>query len=143
MKKQILIISITVIIVSIFISCSANNSSETVSTVSVKNESIETVTDSKEKIVITESITEPTAKKFEETTSVNYPDTDVEFTTTEGVTISTTAKSTSTTNPITTKKTTTITQSNTTTQKTTTITTTTQKQTQPVTDKDGWINKWY
>lgn len=122
MKKQLLIISITVIIVSIFVSCSTNSSSETVSTASVKSESIEAVTDSKENIVTTESITEAIAKKFEETTSVNYPDTDVEFTTTEGATISTTAKSTSTTNTDTTKLKTT---------------------SNAIIDKDGWINKWY
>ncbi|MGN0516392.1 hypothetical protein [Eubacterium sp.] len=122
MKKQLLIISITAIIVSIFISCSANSSSETVSTASVKSESTEAVTDSKENIVITESIKKSTSKKFEETTSANYPDTDVEFTTTEGTTISTTAKSTSIANTDTTKPKTTA---------------------KAVVDKDGWINKWY
>lgn len=122
MKKQLLIISITVIIVSIFISCSANSNSETVSNASAINESIEAVTDSKENIVITESITEPTAKKFEEATSANYADNDIEFTTTEGATISTTAISTSTTNTDTTKPKTTA---------------------KAIVDKDGWINKWY
>ena len=122
MKKQLLIISVMVVTVGIFVSCSANSSSETVSTASAVNESTEAVTDSKENIVITESITEPTAKKFEETTSVNYPDNDVEFTTTEGATISTTAKSTSTTNTDTTKPKTT---------------------SNAIIDKDGWINKWY
>lgn len=122
MKKQLLIISITVIIVSIFISCSANSSSETVSTAFVKSESTETVTDSKDNIVTTEAITKPTAKKIEETTSVNYPDTDVEFTTTESTTISATDISTSTTITDTTKPKTTA---------------------KAIIDKDGWINKWY
>lgn len=122
MKKQLLIISIIVVTVSIFISCSVNSSSETVSTASAVNESIEAVTDSKENIVTTETITKPTAKKIEETTSVNYPDTDVEFTTTESTTISATDISTSTTITDTTKPKTTA---------------------KAIVDKDGWINKWY
>lgn len=125
MKKQLLIISITVIIVSIFISCSANISSETVSTVSVKNESTETVTDSKGEKFTTESVNDFDATENEATSSANYDDyadTDVEFTTTESTTISATAKSTSTTNTDTTKSKTTA---------------------KAIVDKDGWINKWY
>lgn len=122
MKKQLLIILVMVVIVCIFVSCSANRNSEAVSTASAINESTETVTDSKDNIVTTEAITKPTAKKFEETTSVNYPDTDVEFTTTESTTISATDISTSTTNTDTTKPKTTA---------------------KAIVDKDGWINKWY
>lgn len=120
MKKQLLIISVMIVTVGIFVSCSANSSSETVSTASAVNESTEAVTDSKENIVITESITEPTAKKFEETTSVNYPDNDVELSTTDFVATTTVVNST-----------------------TANSTTRHKADKKASVDGDGWINKWY
>lgn len=123
MKKQLLIISITVIIVSIFISCSANISSETVSTVSVKNESTETVTDSKGEKFTTESVNDFDATENEATSSANYDDyadTDVELSTTDFVATTTVVNST-----------------------TANSTTRHKADKKASVDGDGWINKWY
>lgn len=168
MKKQLFIISVLVIIVSIFVSCSVNSSSDEISTTVVtdnngtthyyepltENESTsvyaEIVIDDKGKAVTnkngtyvtnehttvlpiidettkTSNSAKPTTEKSSSNTTKNIEDADniVDFEP---------DKPTEETKPTT---------STTTEKPTTTTTTTTQKGTQPATDKDGWITKWY
>lgn len=174
MKKQLLIISIIVVIVSIFVSCSVNSGSEEVSTTAVTDSNgtthyYEPITDDKGNISTTaknqgvfaeietqsngkavtkkngeyvtneyttalpienttdnsSSTTKSATEKPSDTTN-NNADNNIDFEPDE-----TTNKNTSTTDgasPIPTEKETTA---------------TTQKETQPATDKDGWITKWY
>ena len=185
MKKQLLIISVLVVIVSIFVSCSVNgcrdgacsiryNSTTSITDCNGTTHYYEPVTDDKGnasttdknqgvfaeietqsngKAVTTKDGTyvtnehttvlpikdettkpsnsaEPTTEKSSSDTTKNIEDADnvVDFEPTE-TTEETKPDNTTTT----TEKTTT----------TTTTETTTQKETQPATDKDGWITKWY
>lgn len=173
MKKQLLIISIIVVIVSIFVSCSVNSSSENVSTTAVTDSNgtthyYEPVTDDEGNIsttaknqgVFAEIETQANGKAV---TKKNGEYVTNEYTT--ALPIENTTDSSSGTNKPATKQSST---SNTTTdiddadndiefeapsedttkpttEKTTTTTTetTTQKEIPPATDKDGWITKWY
>lgn len=176
MKKQLLIISIIVVIVSIFVSCSANSSSEDVSTTAVtdsngathyygpvtddkgnvsttdKNQGVfaeletklngkavidkngtyvtkehTTVLPIKDEIIQPSTSTEPTAEKQPSGTVNNNADNDVDFESDKPTEETKPTASTTTEKPTT----------------TTTTETTTQKESQPATDKDGWITKWY
>lgn len=162
MKKQLLIISIIVVIVSIFVSCSANSSSENISTTAVTDEQgtmhyYEPVTENESTSVFAEIVTDDNGKAV---TKKNG-----EYVTKEHTTILTTAKeAVSSITGSATERTQenpadneiefeTSTNKNTTTAKETTTTTTkpTEKETtttaapttKVVTDKDGWIDKWY
>lgn len=172
MKKQLLIISVLVIIVSIFVSCSANSSSEDISTTAVTDSNGTThyyvpVTDDKGNVsataenqgVFAEIETKPNGKTV---TNKNGTYVTKEHTTVLPIKDKTTQQSHSA-EPITEKLSSDTTKSiedadnvvefettetkpddRTTTKETTTTTeTTTQKETQPATDKDGWITKWY
>ncbi|MGN0523010.1 MAG: hypothetical protein ACI4IG_01925 [Eubacterium sp.] len=172
MNKKILFIIGIIIIISALVACSGNNSSiEITSTTavtdiegqthyyeSVINENGETVTDKEGNTVLSEIETDTYGKAVTEkdgryvtneyTTVLAIESLTEKSSITEKVLSDTTKDITDADNHIEfetsaddTTKTTTITQANTTTQKATT--TTTQKQTQPATDQDGWINKWY
>ena len=191
MKKQLLIISVFVIIVSIFVSCSANSSGENISTTAVTDNKgtthyYEPVTDDKGNVSTTEkkqgifaeietqsngkAVTNKngtyvtnentTILPIESTTSsitasitqkstseikndIDDADNEVEFEPDE--TTSNSKPTITTTTEKETTNTTSSTKATTTTTKTTTAktTTTTKKETQPATDKDGWITKWY
>lgn len=169
MKKQLFIFSILIVIISIFVSCSANSSSEDILTTAVTDEQgtthyYEHVTDEKVNIsktfenqgVYAEIETKSNGKAVtnkngtyvtkEHTTVLPFDDETAKS-------ISSTEKSSSTTNegadnniafdpdkPTEETKPTT----STTAERTSTATTTTaEKETQPATDKDGWITKWY
>lgn len=159
MKKQLFIISILVVIISVFVSCSVNGSNEDISTTAdgtthyyeivtddsstVLNE-IETqpngkvVTEKNGKYVTNEHTTvlslksvidnSSTAKSTTEksspntTTDIKNADNAVEFEPDKPTEETKPSTSTSTEKP---------------------TTTTTQKATQPATDKDGWVTKWY
>lgn len=120
MKKHLIIISLIVIVVSIFVLYFANSSSEDISNTDISTTSVtdsdgtthyyEPVTDNKDSVsmtaenkgVFSEIETTETAKETKPTAT------------------SITAENTTNKNE-----------------------TTTQKSTQPATDKDGWITKWY
>lgn len=164
MKKQLLIISIIVVIVSIFVSCSVNKEGniQLPSTTAVTDEQgtthyYEPVTENKSTSVFAEIVTDDKGKAV---TKKNG-----EYVTKEHTTILTTAKeAVSSITGSATERTQenpadneiefeTSTNKNTTTAKETTTTTTkpTEKETtttaapttKVVTDKDGWIDKWY
>lgn len=170
MKKQIFSISIIVIIVSVFVSCSANSSSENISTTAVTDSDgtthyYEPVTDDKGSLSTTgknqgvfakiETRSNGKAVTKKDGTYVTNEHTAVlpieSVTDNSSTTNSTTQKSTSDTTKVvddadnilefepSDDKTTTEKQ----TTKTTLTETTTKKETQPATDKDGWITKWY
>lgn len=143
MKKALLItISILVIICS-FAACKSNGSGDNMTTVAVTDKSGEThyysqVTGSDKKPVTTEitasdSKKSPSNKASAAKTTVGSADNAVKFEattkaadstavgTTKGTTAATSAAQSTTNQP----------------------TSTTEKQTKPATDKDGWIDKWY
>ena len=158
MKKQLFIFSILIVIISIFVSCSTNSSSEVISTTAVTDEQgtthyYEHVADEKVNIsqtaenqgVYAEIETKSNGKAVtnkngtyvtkEHTTVLPFDDETAKS-------ISSTEKSSNTTNegvdnniafdpdkPTEETKPTT--------------STTAEKETQPATDKDGWITKWY
>ena len=161
MKKQLLIFSILVVIISIFVSCSTNSSSEVLSTTAVTDSngithyyepvtdlSKETATDKKGDVVTTEiTVKNTTTTSHTSLSSQNNADNDIEFKSVEKSTTSASITRNEKTSTITrsdagTQKSNTSSQNNSTTSKLTTNIAT-NKQTQPATDKDGWINKWY
>lgn len=158
MKKQLLIISIIVVIVSIFVSCSANSSSENISTTAVTDEQgtmhyYEPVTENESTSVFAEIVTDDNGKAVTKKNGkyVTKEHTTI-LTTTEKTISSTAGSATERTqeNPAdneiefetTTKKdkTTTTTAAIQPTEK---ETNSTANPTKVVTDKDGWIDKWY
>lgn len=123
MKKQLLIISVMVVIVGIFVSCSANHNSEAVSATDAANEVGQAVTDSKSEKFTTESVNDFDATENEATSSADYydyADTDVELYTTDFVATTTVVNST-----------------------TANSTTRHKADKKASVDGDGWINKWY
>lgn len=158
MKKQLFIFSILIVIISIFVSCSTNSSSEVISTTAVTNSNgithyYEPVTDDNGNVstidgnqsIFAEIETKSNGKAVtnkngtyvtkEHTTVLPFDDETAKS-------ISSTEKSSNTTNedadnnivfdpdkPTEETKPTT--------------STTAEKETQPATDKDGWITKWY
>ena len=176
MKKKLLIVAVTVIIVSIFVSCSANSSSENVSTTAVTDSNgathyYEPVTDNKGNLSTTSKDQGVFAEIETESNGKAVTRKGGTYVTNENTTvlpiISVTDNTISTTKPTTEKSSTGTTRNidnadnvvefeptnqaeetkpdPTTTEKQATATTETteQKETQPITDKDGWINKWY
>ncbi len=156
MKKQIIIISVFVVIISIFVSCSANSSSEDVSTTAVTDSKgsthyYEPVTDDKGDISTTEKNRGVYAEIETQSNDKAVTEKSGKYVTNEHTTVlpieSTTATSTQKSKPdittTTTEKQTTSTTETTVTETTTKNETTTKKETQPATDKDGWITKWY
>lgn len=123
MKKQLLIISVMIVIVGIFVSCSANRNSEAVSATDAANEVGQAVTDSKGEKFTTESVNDFDATENEATSSANYDDyadTDIEVSTTDFVATTTVVNST-----------------------TANSTTRHKADKKASVDGDGWINKWY
>lgn len=123
MKKQLLIISVMIVIVGIFVSCSANRNSEAVSATDAANEVGQAVTDSKGEKFTTESVKDFDAAESEATSSANYDDyadTDIELSTTDFVATTTVVNST-----------------------TANSTTRHKADKKASVDGDGWINKWY
>lgn len=177
MKKQLIIISVLVIIAGVFVSCSANISDENISTTAVTDSRgtthyFEPVTDDKGNVSTTEkkqgvfaeietqSDGKAVTKKNGTYVTNEYTTllpigsvTDKSSTTTQKSTSDTTKDIDNADNEVefepdeTTeqKPTTTATTEKETTTTTTTAATqaTTQKETQPATDKEGWITKWY
>ena len=167
MKKQILIISVLIIIISIFVFCSANSSSENFSTTAVTDSKgtthyYEPVTDDKGNISTTEKeqgvyaeIETHSNGKYvtnEHTTVLTIENvTDSTSSTTKSATEKSSENDSSnadndiefepdeTTSDRKPNTTTTTTQK----QTTTTTETTTEKEIPPATNKDGWITKWY
>lgn len=152
MKKQIIIISVLVIIVSVFISCSANSSSGDISTTAVTDSNgimhyYEVITDDTETTVLKEIETLVDRKAVTEKNG--------KYATKEYTVILTTAKSKVSSSLNTTKNMEAADnivdfEPDDTTKPTVTTTvekeaskTTTQKEIPPATDKDGWITKWY
>ena len=123
MKKQLLIISVMIVTVGIFVSCSANRNSEAVSATDAANEVGQAVTDSKGEKFTTESVNDFDAAENEATSSANYDDyadTDIEVSTTDFVATTTVVNST-----------------------TANSTTRHKADKKASVDGDGWINKWY
>lgn len=123
MKKQLLIISVMIVIVGIFVSCSANRNSEAVLATDATNEVGQAVTDSKGEKFTTESVKDFDAAESEATSSADYDDyadTDVEVSTTDFVSTTTVVNST-----------------------TANSTTRHKADKKASVDGDGWINKWY
>lgn len=180
MKKQLLIISIIVVIVSIFVSCSVNSGSENISTTAVTDSNgtthyYEPVTDDNGNISTTAKNQGVFAEIETQSNGKAVTKKNGEYVTNEHTTAlpieNTTDNSSSTTkkdgaSPIPTKNSATDNASDadnaidfepdeTTNKNTSTTdgaspipteketTTATQKETQPATDKDGWITKWY
>lgn len=114
-----------VVIVGIFVSCSANSSSETVSNT---DKSTTAVTDGNGTTHYYEIITDEDSK-VSTTEKENENDNVIEFESTEKI------KETKSEAETAVEKTTSKTE--------TTVHTTAQKDTQPATDKDGWVTKWY
>lgn len=114
-----------VVIVGIFVSCSANSSSETVSNT---DKSTTVVTDGNGTTHYYEIITDEDSK-VSTTEKENENDNVIEFESTEKI------KETKSEAETAVEKTTSKTE--------TTVHTTAQKDTQPATDKDGWVTKWY
>lgn len=149
MKKQILIIVSVVVIICSFVACTHNSGSESISTTAVTDSNgithyYEPVTDENNDIVtkengdvVTTEITvqsKATKTQTSSTSAQNEADNVIDFNTVTDNSKTTTVRNnkTETSTEISTDETT-----------TQTNTTTPQKQTQPITDKDGWINKWY
>lgn len=149
MKKQVLIIISVVVIICSFVACTHNSSSETASPTAVTDsngithyyepvtdENSDIVTKENGDVVTTEITVQSKATKAQTiSTSVqNNADNVIDFNTVTDNSKTTTVRNnkTETSTEISTDETT-----------TQTSTTTPQKQTQPITDKDGWINKWY
>lgn len=149
MKKQILIIVSVVVIICSFVACTHNSGSESISTTAVTDsngithyykpvtdENSDIVTKENGDVVTTEITVQNKATKAQTiSTSVqNNADNVIDFNTVTDNSKTTTVRNnkTETNTEISTDETT-----------TQTNTTTPQKQTQPITDKDGWINKWY
>lgn len=149
MKKQILIIVSVVVIICSFVACTHNSGSESISTTAVTDSNgithyYESVTDENNDIVtkengdvVTTEITvqgKSTKTQTSSTSAQNEADNVIDFNTVTDNSKITTVRNnkTETSTEISTDETT-----------TQTNTTTPQKQTQPITDKDGWINKWY
>ncbi len=149
MKKQILIIVSVVVIICSFVACTNNSGSESISTTAVTDsngithyyepvtdENNDIVTKENGDVVTTEITVQSKATKTQTiSTSVqNNADNVIDFNTVTDNSKTTTVRNnkTETSTEISTDETT-----------TQTNTTTPQKQTQPFTDKDGWINKWY
>lgn len=149
MKKQILIVVSVVVIICSFVACTNYNSIEITSTTAVtdsngithyykpvtdKNNDI--VTKGNGDVVTTEITVQSKATKTQTslTFAQNEADNVIDFNTVTDNSKTTTVRNnkTETSTEISTDETT-----------TQTNTTTPQKQTQPVTDQDGWINKWY
>lgn len=173
MKKQLLIISIIVVIVGIFVSCSVNSSGDTVSTTAVTDSNgtthyYEPVTDDEGNISTTAKNQGVFAEIETHSNGKAVTKKNGEYVTNEHTTAlsieNTTDSSSSTTKPAAKQSSTSNTATDIddadndiefetpsedttkpTTEKTTTTTTetTTQKEIQPATDKDGWITKWY
>lgn len=141
MKKQILIIVSVVVIICSFVACTHNSGSESISTTAVTDSNgithyYEPVTDENNKIVtdknndvVTTEITttgKTTQTQTSSTSAQNEADNVVDYepkkndTTTATTKLETIITKTTQTNTI-----------------------TTQNQNQSVTDKDGWIDKWY
>lgn len=171
MKKQLLIISIIVVIAGIFVSCSANSSSQEVSTTAVTDSKgtthyYEPVSDENSTSVYAEIVTDDKGKAV---TNKNGTYVTKEYTTILPIKDETTKPSTSA-EPTAEKSSGTTkhkddtqadnivsfepdksadetkpTASSTSEKPTeaTAATTTAQKETRPATDKDGWITKWY
>lgn len=159
MKKQLIFISVFIIIVSIFVSCSVNSSSEDVSTTAVTDSNgtthyYEPVTDDKGNISTTEKNqgvyaeieTQSNGKAVTENSGKYVTNEHTTFLPIESTTDSSTKKSKPDITATVTENQTTNTTETTATTATETTTkeeTTTKKETQPATDKDGWITKWY
>lgn len=169
MKKQSLIISIIVVIISIFVSCSVNNDSEDVLTTAVADSIgtthyYEPVTDEKGNVSTTKENQGIFAEIETNSDGKAVTKKNGTYVTNEHTTvlpIDSVTDDSSTTNPSTEKSSTNTTKhdaladntvdfehaeeinptASTTTEKPTT--TTTQNKTQPATDKDGWVTKWY
>ena len=160
MKKAIILLAVTVITVSLFVSCSAKNSgSGDISTTAITDVNGEThyyeaVTDEKGEIVTDKNGSTVYAEIVTEKDKnyVTNKSTTVFNDDTKGASLSETNKTNSADNEVTfnqpNETTTHIVQTTNTVD--TTVTTTTEKTTiekettiQSVTDKDGWINKWY
>ena len=149
MKKQILIIVSVVVIICSFVACTHNSGSESISTTAVTDSNgithyYKPVTDENKDIVtkengdvVTTEITvqsKATETQTSSTSAQNEADNVIDFNTVTDNSKTTTVRNNKT------EMSTEISTDETTTQ---TNTTTPQKQTQPITDKDGWINKWY
>ena len=149
MKKHILIIASVVVIICSFVACTNNSGSESISTTAVTDSNgithyYEPVTDENNDIVtkedgdvVTTEITvqsKATKTQTSSTSAQNEADNVIDFNTVTDNSKTTTVRNNKT------EMSTEISTDETTTQ---TNTTTPQKQTQPITDKDGWINKWY
>lgn len=161
MKKAIVLLAVTVITVCLFVSCSAKNSgSGDVSTTAITEVSGEThyyetvtdqsgepVTDSKGNSVYSEIVTNKNGKAATDKNKnyVTKENTTIFNNTEKDTSITETKKSDTADNEVTFN----FPDESTTQKPTTNITnsteSTTQKETptQSVTDKDGWINKWY
>lgn len=171
MKKQVFIISVLVIIISAFVSCSVNSSSEDISTTAVTDSNgithyYEPVTDDKGNIsttaknqgVFIEIETQSNGKALTNKNGTYVADKHTTVLSIDGKT----AKPSSAVKPITEKPSGT-TKNNadndiefetdspaegtkstaSAAEKTTTTAATKQKEIQPAADKDGWITKWY
>lgn len=149
MKKQILIVVSVVVIICSFVACTHNSGSETASTTAVTDSNgithnYKQVTDKNNDIVtkencdvVTTEITVQSKATKTQTTSnsaKNNADNVIDFNTVTDNSKTTTVRNNKT------ETSTEISTDETTTQTDTTIP---QKPTQPITDKDGWINKWY
>lgn len=149
MKRQVLIIISVAVIICSFVACKNNSSSESISTTAVTDsngithyyepvtdENSDIVTKENGDVVTTEITVQSKATKAQTslTFAQNEADNVINFNTVTDNSKTTTVRNnkTETSTEISTDETTT--QAN---------TTTPQKQTQPITDKDGWINKWY
>lgn len=162
MKKAIILLAVTVITVCLFVSCSAKNSGsgDTSTTAitdvsgkahyyeTVTDENGETVTDEKGNTVYAEIVTNENgeAETDKNESYVTKESSTVFNNGKNDVTTSETKKTNSADNEVPfnqPNETTTHVVQTTNTDDTTVITTTEETTTQSVTDKDGWINKWY
>ncbi|MGN0004829.1 MAG: hypothetical protein ACI37Z_02465 [Candidatus Gastranaerophilaceae bacterium] len=149
MKKQVLILVSVVVIVCSFVACTHNSGSETASTTAitdsngithyykpVTDENKDIVTKENGEVITTEITVQSKAAKTQtsSTSAQNEADNVIDFNTVTDNSKITTVRNNKT------EMSTEISTDETTTQ---INTTTPQKQTQPITDKDGWINKWY
>ena len=162
MKKAIILLAVTVITACLFVSCSAKNSgSGDISTTAitdvngethyyetVTDENGETVTDNKGNTVYAEIVTNKSGEAATDKNKnyVTKENTTIFNNTEKDTSITETKKSDSADNEVTfnqPNETTTHVVQTTNTADTTVITTTEETTTQSVTDKDGWINKWW
>ena len=146
MKKQVLIIISVTVITCSFVACTHNSSRETISTTAVTDVNgnthyYEPVTDENNEIVndknnevVTTEITTTSKAQTTSTFVPNEADNVIDFNTVTDNSKTTTVRNNKT------ETSTELSTDETTTQTDTTIP---QKPTQPITDKDGWINKWY